>query len=204
MHLTLNCGCFYLFIPQPNLISVGTGIPGRYALLTIGIGSYYVWGNTKMPNINRHGLRRPCCPFQWPFRLSACTCTNLVTKMRSGSVTIVLIFHGANKANWVSVSYATVCMIFFFFNKNIWLDLTLMPHLEKFVITIAVRSLGLCMLSRSTPATNTWKGPFKKDHQFDNFDVTGGTVSCHNDNLWCHQSRQSCQNGNFFNGVDIN
>ena len=79
-----------------------------------------------------------------------------------------------------------------------------MPHLEKLVITIAVRSLGFCMLSRSTPATNTWKGPLKKDHQFDNFDVTGGTVSCHNENLWCHQSRQSCQNGNFFNGVDIN
>ena len=33
----------------------------------------------------------------------------------------------------------------------------------------------------------------KKDRQFDNFVVTGGTVSCRNDNLWCHQSRQSCQ-----------
>ena len=28
---------------------------------------------------------------------------------------------------------------------------------------------------------------------FDNIVVTGGTVSCHNDNLWCHQWRQSCQ-----------
>ena len=32
-----------------------------------------------------------------------------------------------------------------------------------------------------------------KDRQFDNFVVTGGTVSCHYDNLRCHQSRQSCQ-----------
>ena len=31
------------------------------------------------------------------------------------------------------------------------------------------------------------------DRQFDNVVVTGGTVSCHNDNLWCHQWRQSCQ-----------
>ena len=26
-----------------------------------------------------------------------------------------------------------------------------------------------------------------KDRQFDNVVVAGGTVSCHNDNLWCHQ-----------------
>ena len=32
-----------------------------------------------------------------------------------------------------------------------------------------------------------------KDRQFDNVVVTGGTVSCHNDNLWCQQWRQSCQ-----------
>ena len=32
-----------------------------------------------------------------------------------------------------------------------------------------------------------------KDRQFDNVVVTGGTISCHNDNLWCHQWRQSCQ-----------
>ena len=32
-----------------------------------------------------------------------------------------------------------------------------------------------------------------KDRQFDNFVVTGGTVSCHYDNLRCHQSRQSRQ-----------
>ena len=31
-----------------------------------------------------------------------------------------------------------------------------------------------------------------KGRQFDNFVVTGGTVSCHN-NLRCHQWRQSCQ-----------
>ena len=29
--------------------------------------------------------------------------------------------------------------------------------------------------------------------QFDNFVATGGTVSCHSDNLRCHQWRQSCQ-----------
>ena len=29
--------------------------------------------------------------------------------------------------------------------------------------------------------------------QFDNFVVTDGIVSCHDDNLWCHQWRQSCQ-----------
>ena len=32
-----------------------------------------------------------------------------------------------------------------------------------------------------------------KDCQFDNFVVTGGTVSCRYDNIRCHQSRQSCQ-----------
>ena len=31
-----------------------------------------------------------------------------------------------------------------------------------------------------------------KDCQFDSFVVAGGTVSCHYDNLRCHQSRQSC------------
>ena len=32
-----------------------------------------------------------------------------------------------------------------------------------------------------------------KNCQFDNSVVTGGTVSCHYDNLRCHQSQQSCQ-----------
>ena len=32
-----------------------------------------------------------------------------------------------------------------------------------------------------------------KDRQFDNVVITGGTVSCHKDNLWCPQWRQSCQ-----------
>ena len=32
-----------------------------------------------------------------------------------------------------------------------------------------------------------------KGRQFDNFVVTGGTVSCRHDNLRCHQWRQSCQ-----------
>ena len=36
------------------------------------------------------------------------------------------------------------------------------------------------------------------DRQFDNVVVTGGTVSCHNDNLWCHQWRQSCQIDDLF------
>ena len=31
--------------------------------------------------------------------------------------------------------------------------------------------------------------------QFDNFVVTGGTVSCHTDNLWCYQWRASYQIG---------
>ena len=31
------------------------------------------------------------------------------------------------------------------------------------------------------------------DRQFDNFVVTGGTVSCHYDNLRCHHWQQSCQ-----------
>ena len=34
-----------------------------------------------------------------------------------------------------------------------------------------------------------------KGRQFDNFAVTGGTVSCRNDNLRCNQWRQSCQIG---------
>ena len=37
-----------------------------------------------------------------------------------------------------------------------------------------------------------------KDRQFDNFVVTGGTVSCHCDNWQCHQWRQSCQIGGLF------
>ena len=32
-----------------------------------------------------------------------------------------------------------------------------------------------------------------KDRQFDKFVITGGTVSCPNDNLQCHQWWQSCQ-----------
>ena len=32
-----------------------------------------------------------------------------------------------------------------------------------------------------------------KGRQLDNPVVTGGTSSCHNDNPWCHQWRQSCQ-----------
>ena len=36
------------------------------------------------------------------------------------------------------------------------------------------------------------------NRQFDNVVVTGGTVSCHNDNLWCHQWRQSCQIDDLF------
>ena len=35
--------------------------------------------------------------------------------------------------------------------------------------------------------------PKARGCQFDNFVVTGGNVSCHNDNLQCHQWWQSCQ-----------
>ena len=46
------------------------------------------------------------------------------------------------------------------------------------------------------------KWPLKtKDCQFDNFVVTGCTISCHNDNLRCHQSRQSCQIDNLLFSV---
>ena len=35
---------------------------------------------------------------------------------------------------------------------------------------------------------------WKKGRRFDNFVVNGGgTISCHSDNLQCHQWRQSCQ-----------
>ena len=40
-----------------------------------------------------------------------------------------------------------------------------------------------------------------KDRQFDDFVVTGGTVSC-NDNLRCHQLRQSCQIDDLLFSVD--
>ena len=40
-----------------------------------------------------------------------------------------------------------------------------------------------------------------KDRQFDNVVVTGGTVSCHSDNLRCHQWRQSCQIDNLLFSV---
>ena len=42
-----------------------------------------------------------------------------------------------------------------------------------------------------------------KGCQFDNFVVTGGTVSCRNDNLRCHQWRRSCQIDNFLFSVKI-
>ena len=35
-------------------------------------------------------------------------------------------------------------------------------------------------------------------HQLDNFVVTDGTVSCHNDDLQCHQLQQHCQNNNIY------
>ena len=35
--------------------------------------------------------------------------------------------------------------------------------------------------------------PKTKDHQYDNFGITAGTISCHYDNLQCHQWCQSCQ-----------
>ena len=39
-----------------------------------------------------------------------------------------------------------------------------------------------------------WEYSLKTKHrQIDNFVVTGSTVSCHYDNLWCHQWRQSSQ-----------
>ena len=44
-------------------------------------------------------------------------------------------------------------------------------------------------LSQRTPSSQTLR---TKGRQFDNFVVTGGTVSCHNENLWCHQWWQSC------------
>ena len=38
----------------------------------------------------------------------------------------------------------------------------------------------------------------KTDHQFDNFVIIGVTVSCHNDNLQCHQWWKICQIDNVF------
>ena len=40
-----------------------------------------------------------------------------------------------------------------------------------------------------------------KGRQFDNFVVTGGTVSCRNDNFRCHQIRQCCQFDNLLLSV---
>ena len=46
----------------------------------------------------------------------------------------------------------------------------------------------------ATRGTSTLTTTLKtKGRQFDNFVVTGGTVSCRHDNLRCHQWRQSCQ-----------
>ena len=43
------------------------------------------------------------------------------------------------------------------------------------------------------------KSPLKtKDCQFDNFFITDGTMSCHYNNLWCHQWWQSYQMDDFF------
>ena len=41
----------------------------------------------------------------------------------------------------------------------------------------------------------------KKGHQIDNIVVIGGTVSCHNDNLRCHQWWQCCQFDNLLFSV---
>ena len=40
-----------------------------------------------------------------------------------------------------------------------------------------------------------------KDCQFDNFVVIGGTVSCHYDNLRCHEWQQNCQTDNLLFSV---
>ena len=41
-----------------------------------------------------------------------------------------------------------------------------------------------------------------KSRQFDNLVVTGGTVSCHSDNLRCHQWRRSCQSDDLLFSVN--
>ena len=46
------------------------------------------------------------------------------------------------------------------------------------------------MIMNANPAKETLT---TKSRHFDNFVVTCGTVSCRNDNLRCHQGRQSCQ-----------
>ena len=42
-----------------------------------------------------------------------------------------------------------------------------------------------------------------KGHQFDNFVIIGGTVSCRNDNLRCHRWWESCQIDDIWFSVTI-
>ena len=51
--------------------------------------------------------------------------------------------------------------------------------------------IGTCLIHISFDLTS----PKTKDSLFDNFVVTGGTVSCRHGNLRCRHWRQSCQNG---------
>ena len=57
--------------------------------------------------------------------------------------------------------------------------------------------LALCLFGTTTVITliNTTVMHVKtmKGRQFDDFVVAGGTLSCRNDNLRCHQWRQTCQ-----------
>ena len=58
---------------------------------------------------------------------------------------------------------------------------------------------SISVIHSSTQLSHSLK---RKYGQFDNFVVNGGTVSCHYDNLWCHQWRQSCQLDDFLLSVN--
>ena len=63
-------------------------------------------------------------------------------------------------------------------NEQIWK----MNNADKELMKLDYHSHCICSLET-------------KGRQFDNFVATGGTVSCLNDNLRCHQWRQSCRIG---------
>ena len=68
---------------------------------------------------------------------------------------------------------------------------------QSIVYKIFITYFIVCLGEQDTfKCVREFKALKIKYHQFANFVITGGTISCHNDNLWCHQWWQSRQTDN--------
>ena len=81
------------------------------------------------------------------------------------------------------------------YNKRLYLIYDPPPQLDSFYGYFIVVWSQLILPISFMIISQVLKQPALKTKclQFDNIVITGGTVSCHNDNLLCHQWRQSCQ-----------